>query len=473
MGLLFVVWFISGFIMIYHSFPKPRPQNYFHGLSKFSGHETLSSPKDLLDKYPGSEIRLEIVNEQPVYRFPGRKPAIYNASSLKQLRSLGETECRRILKSNFPADMIEVKELNDFDQWIPWSYYKAYFPIYKYRLNDKHKTHVYVSSTKGEIVQETTHRSRVYAWMGAIPHWLYFKNLRLHSKLWSDVIIWLSAIGCIVCISGIISGCIRLKRKKVQFHSPYKKKTLKWHHIGGLLFGCFVFTFILSGLMSLADIPDWVVKREKSVNYYQLWNKQIISDSTCHHGFTQLLQHNETATAKRISFNNILGRSFYGVYSNKANKPDYYTIKEGKIMSLPKVSDSLLERNLKTLIPDKHYKTELLSDYNSFYRYNAKRLMPLPVYEVTLEDQFNTRLFIDHHTGKLLKVTNNSTQLQWWLYQGLHTFKFGCFSHYEGLRQTWLIFISMGGTIVSLTAFLLFVRYLRRKTKSQLHKHYR
>ncbi|MCG8581207.1 MAG: PepSY domain-containing protein [Bacteroidales bacterium] len=469
MSLLFVVWFISGFIMIYHSFPKPRPQSYFHGLSSFSGREIVTSPQSLTDKYPGSGVTLEILNGQPIYRFTGRKPAIYNAYSLKRVQPLNETGCRSILESNFSSAIEHIEVLNDFDQWIPWSYYKVYFPIYKYKLKDKAGTHVYVSSTKGQIVQETTRQSRLYAWLGAIPHWVYFKNLRLNVRLWSDVVIWLSAIGCFVCLSGIIIGFIRLKRR-AHFMSPYKKETLRWHHLGGLIFGCFVFTFILSGLMSLTKIPDWIIARDKSVNYYQMWNKQSMTDSTCHPTFTQLLKREELTSVKQITFNNTLGRSYYSVYSNDAKNPDYYTTIAGTITKLPKVSESLLEKNLKALIPHKQYKTELLSDYNSYYRYNPKRLMPLPVYEVALDDTYNTRLYIDHQTGELVKVVNNSSLAQWWLYQGLHTFKFGFFSHFEGIRQAWLILISLGGTIVSLTALLLFVRFLKRKTKRSLKK---
>ena len=44
---------------------------------------------------------------------------------------------------------------------------------------------VYVSQTSGEVVQYTTTASRLGAYLGPIPHWLYFTPLRVHQQAWS------------------------------------------------------------------------------------------------------------------------------------------------------------------------------------------------------------------------------------------------------------------------------------------------
>ena len=44
----------------------------------------------------------------------------------------------------------------------------------------------------GDVVQYTTTGSRLGAYVGAIPHWLYFTPLRKHGPEWSRVVIWSS-----------------------------------------------------------------------------------------------------------------------------------------------------------------------------------------------------------------------------------------------------------------------------------------
>lgn len=42
--------------------------------------------------------------------------------------------------------------------------------------------------------------------------------------------------------------------------SPYRKRWYHWHYVSGIFFGIFVLTFTFSGMMSLADIPEWIHK---------------------------------------------------------------------------------------------------------------------------------------------------------------------------------------------------------------------
>jgi hypothetical protein len=57
---------------------------------------------------------------------------------------------------------------------------------------------VYVSQPTGEAVQDTTRRSRLGAYFGAIPHWIYFRQLRSNASLWTRVVIWLSGTGTLM-----------------------------------------------------------------------------------------------------------------------------------------------------------------------------------------------------------------------------------------------------------------------------------
>ena len=56
---------------------------------------------------------------------------------------------------------------------------------------------VYVSPASGEVVQYTTAASRLGAYLGPIPHWIYFTPLRKHQLAWNRLITWSSGIGTI------------------------------------------------------------------------------------------------------------------------------------------------------------------------------------------------------------------------------------------------------------------------------------
>ena len=42
--------------------------------------------------------------------------------------------------------------------------------------------------------------------------------------------------------------------------TPYRKRLFRWHHLAGLCFGLFTLTWIFSGFMSLAQVPQWISK---------------------------------------------------------------------------------------------------------------------------------------------------------------------------------------------------------------------
>ena len=62
------------------------------------------------------------------------------------------------------------------DQWTVSQAFRPLRPLLKYSWPNAEE--VYVSQVTGEVVQHTTRGSRIGAYFGAIPHWLYFTPLR-------------------------------------------------------------------------------------------------------------------------------------------------------------------------------------------------------------------------------------------------------------------------------------------------------
>ena len=144
------------------------------------------------------------------------------------------------------------------DQWTLQS--RAHLPLHRILAGDDAGTELYVSSSTGDVVMETTRRERLLAYVGPVAHWLYLPVLRRNGPLWTEVIIWSSAAGCVLCLSGLLAGVLRF--------SPFKRFTLKgggvmspylewmkWHHYAGLLFGAVTLTWTFSGLLSMGPFP--------------------------------------------------------------------------------------------------------------------------------------------------------------------------------------------------------------------------
>ena len=95
-------------------------------------------------------------------------------------------------------------------------------------------------------------KTRFWAWVGAIPHWIYITRLRATGRQpWTDTVLWLSGIGIAMTLTGIIVGIramVQTRRRSsnagARGLTPYVKPLFRWHHLFGLCFGLFVLTWI-------------------------------------------------------------------------------------------------------------------------------------------------------------------------------------------------------------------------------------
>src|SRR5262249_36319059 len=139
-----------------------------------------------------------------------------------------------------PAATARVTAIDDVDQWTIQINARSLRPLWKYTWPDGQQ--VYVSQRSGEVVQYTTAASRVRAYLGPIPHWLYFARLRKHPALWSAFVIWSSGFATIAAILGLVVG--------VWVYSPARQYRIggemtaipyrglkRWHVIIGLIVG--------------------------------------------------------------------------------------------------------------------------------------------------------------------------------------------------------------------------------------------
>jgi len=414
-------------------------------------------------------IHLEMFGDKPIYRvYKSRhRQKIFDAQNLKPIKDFTEEECKVSAKRYHGTEVESVEMLTDFDQWIPWSSYKAHFPIVKCKMKDDGHWNIYVSSKTGEVVQATSRKKRWLARFGAIPHYAYYKFLRLNTSLWAQVVIWASALGSIMCLSGIIVGFIRLRRSKnkpKKWNSPYKKFWWKWHHVLGLVFGIFSFTFVFSGMISVSDIPQWLVSTEMKKSPRREWNKQKHDFTTYTASHKELLSYlKEHPGVKRVSFKNVMGNSYYYLYSEKRQVPE---VIDALLKKKALFTEGEIKGYMQNLFPEQSIAISQQLNYDNYYQASGMGFRPCPAYKLTFNNSDKNWLYISPQTGEAVYELNKNTRVRRWLYRAFHTFNLQFFREHEWLRKLLLIIVSLGGLGISISGLVLSMKWMRRKQKS-------
>lgn len=468
LSILFVLWFLSGFVMIYHNFPRISNAQIYQGLAyidinRLESCDSLlfaqSQREDILSwtlkaKTDGNFlIETKTKDNSYLTDISGQSVDRYSFSEIYDYASRLNT-----------ATINRIDTINNLDRWLPYDKSKADFPAYKFYYGDSLQSQLYVSSLSGEGIQYTNSDSRFWAWVGAIPHWLYIANLRHSTDLWKGLVIGLSGIGSLLCITGLILGFRsfykRYKQKK-EIRSPYRKFEYKWHHILGFTFGIFVFTFAFSGMMSLQKVPQWIIKIHnpdlQSAAMYNPVKKHPLEYSLNYK--TVLKKY--VGNVKKIewaSFGNlnyykvVIGDSLYSIDGMSEDlKPLHLTEKD------------IIER-LK-IIHTEPMSIKLLHDYDNYYIHKRNKL-PLPIYKVSVSDKDKSLYYINPYTADISYFNSNSRARKW-TYQALHSFSIKWLLDRPVIWNILMWTTMIAGTLLSFTGVWLSCKSIKRKLKKK------
>src|SRR5579864_3048479 len=252
--LLFLWWFVSGIFMMYWDYPAVSDADRLERaplldaskvkLSAAEAYATIDS-----DQAPSS-VRLAIFDGRPAYYFKtGRGWAMVYADTGEQQDVFppGLNLRTAAAWTGQPASAAKVEEVTEPDQWTLEGGLGNLRPLLKYSWPSGDQ--VYISENTGEVVQFTTRSSRLFAYLGAIPHWLYYTPLRKNGPLWSKVVIWASGIATLAALMGLMVG--------LTMYSPSRRNSIPYsgpkrlHHLLGLFFGIVACTWAFSGMLSM------------------------------------------------------------------------------------------------------------------------------------------------------------------------------------------------------------------------------
>lgn len=464
MSSLLLMWCLTGFVLLFVGFPHASRQDRFVALEHLSD-SSLEKVKLLPQTY-SKGARLEMYNHRPVYRIKKgmKKELVIDAETLEVISSFDFQNCRQAAQAFVEGSLLRADTITQLDSWIPWHYYQPLLPFYKFYYDDEEHTVVYVSSTTGSVIQRTTRHSRWMARIGAIPHWVYFKQIKSKVSLHKTLVTVLGLLGLFACLSGLVLGFIRVKRNaegKVTDWSVFKKPMYRYHHILGLFVGLFLCTYLLSGIFYTTGVPSWIAASKEGKSAMKTWNtEEAVVHLLPSDIFRQLPRQQEL---RQMTWGSSMGSPVIRAYYNDYKQAEVYTL-EGDTSLQPFVCQQHDVLALaEDYFPDANVDLSVQRTYDYYYEENGMYHHPLPVFKVALNNDTKEVLYIDPKTGKAVEYLDHKKRVQRVLTKTLHKMELPLLYKYNTWRIIVSVIILTLCTVVSYTSLVLSLRYLKRK----------
>ena len=253
LALLFLMWFLSGMVLYFVPFPSLTPVERFTALPPLQLPPGCCLTAQQAADRAGlafSEARLGMADEVPVWRLKAENLWRTVDARSGELRPPLSLAAAAAAAERFSGRKAAHSELLERDQWTVPQGLNAYRPLLRVELDGPEGLELYVSPAAAEVVRDTRRAERFWNWLGAVPHWIYFTELRRYPEAWHNVVVWLALPGVVLAVTGLVLGIWHLFLNRVRW-IPYRQFWLRWHHISGLVAAIFTLTWIFSGLLSM------------------------------------------------------------------------------------------------------------------------------------------------------------------------------------------------------------------------------
>ncbi len=462
--LLFVIWFASGLVMMYVEYPRLTAAEKLARLERIDWNRIAVTPEWALQglsltAFPQT-FRLVMINGEPVYLLDtGERVHAISAIDGRTKTNVGRLEAIDIVTRVEPHSAVASATTLERDQWSVAGTFDAHRPLHKVALSDAEGTELYISSATGEIVLDSTRRERAWNWVGAVLHWIYFRDLRANGPLWSQVVMWTSGIGIFVAITGLWLGIdrLRLRRRNSQGSITPYRGWMAWHHLAGIIGGVFLLTWIFSGWLSMGPPVPWdkpfdMDRRAAAVDAYSGNSEARFPAST------SALQTLNPRSAREASFVWILGEPRVVL----SDEHLHTTLIDPRSGAEPPIDESALIAAAPQLLPDARLTATLRLEHEDAYWYSRRHERTLPVLRFIFDDADRTWVHVDPQTGKIVGWMRNSDRIHRWLFNALHSFDFRWLLNARPVWDLLLWILSLAGLAISASGVVIGWRHLRR-----------
>jgi hypothetical protein len=344
------------------------------------------------------------------------------------------------------------------DQWSVAQSFNAHRPLHRVELNDERGTEFYVSSRTGEILLDTTARERAWNWVGAVLHWLYFRDLRANPAAWSQVVMWTSGVGIVVAITGLWLGIDRLRLRRRYRGSdvtPYRG-WMAWHHVAGIVGGVFLLTWIFSGWLSMGPPVPWesAFDPRRVVTGNAAFTGNSEPDFPAPLGVLNVLNDRDVREA---SFLWALGRPVI-LLKGRDRQLTVIDATNGEPRSF---EEAQLISAAPRLIRDARLIDTQRVTQEDAYWYSRRVERPLPVLRFIFDDEDRTWIHVDPRTGQVLGWMRHSDRIHRWLFNAFHSLDFRWLLAHRPAWDLVMWLLSLAGIAISISSVVIGWRRLR------------
>jgi len=469
--LLFLSWFASGIVLMYWGYPAVSEADRLNRAPALESSGIRLSPQEayarLQTDLRPDHVKLGTFDGRPAYRFRfGDAESIVSAADGQTPTEFPPEMTLRIASSwtGQPPANAKVEENTAEDQWTVSEEFRDLRPMRKYSWPDGEQ--VYVSIVTGDVEQYTTRASRMGAYFGAIPHWLYFTSLRKHGSVWARIVIWTSGLGTVAALFGIIIGVSayspskRYRREDAPSSLPYTGQK-RWHSILGLFFGLLACSWAFSGMLSMDPFPRWQGETWDSTG-------ARVADALRGGGlkladFTESPQDALARIGSDFRVKELELGSFAGepVYIGTRERNESRIVHAGGEVAAEFDRNKIIDVIRNAARPYTLAEVRLVTRYEAYYMDRQHR-NPLPVIFVQLSDKERSIYYIDPKTARIVQSYNSRARWNRWLYHGLHSMDLPWLYNHRPIWDIVVLIFLLGGTALCITSLLLAWSVLRR-----------
>ena len=495
LSLLVIMWFATGITMMYWGgMPRVTPELRLERLDPVDFARVRLTPAEALARAeldtPG-RVTLVTLLDRPAYRFGSRDSTVVFADTGDVLDELSLEQAQDVAASftRMPASQVHhVRTLYEVDQWT----LQSRLPLQKFRVDDEAGTEVYVQPSTGDVAMLTTRSSRGWAWVSTIPHWMYFTALRTNQPLWYRLVVWTSALACVLAVLGLVLGVTQLRprafrlkadatnRSRLSTAIPYAG-AMRWHYISGVVFGVFTLTFAFSGLVSM-EPWEWTNAPGLELPRNVLTGGPLDLSPFTAHPPAEWDQVLGNRPAKEVEFARMLDQPYYVVRSSAVERDEgdrerlhqpypirHARIEDNRVLIAADTftarrglfdQAALVERVRAAAPGARVVESELLSEYDAYY-YSRVGQVPLPAVRIKFDDPAETWVYVDPSLSQVVTAINRWGRVERWVYHGLHSLDF---PYLYNSRPSWdivMIVVCLGGLTSSGIGFVLGLRRMR------------
>lgn len=398
MGLLMLLWFASGMVMLFVHWPEVSEDERAVGLAPIAWAQCCRFD----DVQPVRQVvgaTVEDLAGRPVLRFDGEVLDLATGKAVHQVSPAeAAVVAARYARGHGIAGRPGTPEAVDRDQWTVTGYFNERRPFHLFHFDDPARTDVYVSAHTGAVSQVVNAREKVLNWLGPIPHWLYFEGLRADTRLWGQLVIWTSIVGTFLTITGLYLGIVAWRPWRDRRLTPYRG-LMAWHHLTGLAAGLLTLTWVASGLVSM---NPWGFLEGGSDDRAQRMTGAFAFGDVSQ---AVLAARAAGVSPRRLTTAPLAGKLYLmadGVRLDAAGRPAPLN-EPGLAAAATRLGPAV--------------RAGMVRSEDAYY-YDHHEAVALPAYRVEMAD--GVRFYLDPGSGQVIRRLDGEAKAYRWLFEGLH-----------------------------------------------------